>query len=1056
MSADLAWPKRDGVVATGSNSSEHDYTDQSSQSSHPPSVQHVQEWDPSAFLNPTMFSSDMVSPDTATPPQNAAHFQLEQSVHAPLHTAHVPQLVHQPGHFGQESYQDGYMQEQYAPPYDIYQSSQIGRASYESTHYRPPTQASDLSPSMAQLGLHQQDFLYSNSNPYPSQLQSNLHAQLPTQNHLYDFHQPNASDRASPLPRHSPFTGSPVSNPSFAAQQDHFSSVSGIDRRPSTADSIHSLHGEYPSELGYLPGATNGTNALGMAPSGVVPSALHPFNQRNAVSGTPYPHLGKDVNGGAARTFNPLAAPPPNTGYTSVHQQHIQGYPDAQTYSDQATGFIQPHALADGTAGTDANGAYPSNAGASPEVTQFIRPVLQQYMETRNRIGFGERTVIVMASKVAQKSYGQERRFLCPPPTAIMIGNSWWSETALGRNDRRAPRVTISISGESVPPESGVEWTSTTGKVVEQGEAPPEPSQFGPDDISAFQTGAKATQTYIGRAVGKQLFISDERQKKVEALVKIVAPGTEEEPERVIGIFPSKPIKVISKPSKKRQSAKNMELCINHGSTVSLFHRLRAQTVSTKYLCVSGSGFSFKGSDGALLPGVDNPHRGGGPSFVAKIGTWDPFIIYIVDVNKPQDPNTPLAPPLQPDYPTPPPNAIGVMHHGSNIPIYYNQTVVLQCLTSGVVSPVLIIRKVERDTTVVGGGLQEGAKGVPDHFCAPGEVCGDPVSQLHKIAFEVFDPSKGMPAPGSPGATGAFLSCVADKVNTYRPSEGRTWNNAEHMSSRSQSPAVPDSPGASSNGSLTDYFSSGSPADSGLDGIPPSSDGGRVNSRRGTKRSNTTSGPVLKGTSKARRRVNSVGSNGSGGGGYVSSSTRYGLSDQSMSSGALWSIDIGESAVWTIVGTEQIRYNFYVPPGMPGARASGVPIKPVTPFPNIVKYLPPDRAAENPAKHGGINRMLMNNGMKPDPRNASLVTIYGENFSKTDPPLLFFGAEPSPFVDVRCQEVLACLPPATSPSSNSESAQQLGLDAVPIAPQPIFIARADGVVYPSSVLFYGK
>jgi recombining binding protein (suppressor of hairless) len=284
----------------------------------------------------------------------------------------------------------------------------------------------------------------------------------------------------------------------------------------------------------------------------------------------------------------------------------------------------------------------------------------------------------------------------------------------------------------------------------------------------------------------------------------------------------------------------------------------------------------------------------------------DPFVIYIVDVTKPQGPDTVPPHPLQPDYPVPPPNAIGIMHHGTHIPIYYNQTVVLQCLTSGVVSPVLIIRKVERDTTVVGGGLQEGAKGVPDHFCAPGEVCGDPVSQLHKVAFEVFDATKGGPAPGSAGTTGAFLSCMVDKINTYRPSEGRQWNSSE-MSSRSQSPALPDSPAASSSGSVTDYFSSGSPVDSSsLDGhgLPASSDGGRVNTRRGTKRSNTTnSGPVIKGTSKARRRVNSVGSNGSGGGGYVSSSARYGLAEQSMSSGALWSIDIGESAVWTIVGT---------------------------------------------------------------------------------------------------------------------------------------------------------
>lgn len=962
------------------------------------------------------------------------------------------------------------MHETYGPSYDMYSAQDMSRQSFESGRFRASSlqQSSDLSPSMAQLGLHQ-DFLYNNgSAPFPSQQQQQQqqqqHPSLPQnlQGHHFDFRQSptiTPNDRASPHPRASPYTVSPVSNNSFAQLQD-FS-----DRRPSTADSVHSLRGEYPSATDF---SMNGTSLNGM-PS-VAPSAVHQFNQRNGSISTAsyHPHLAAAAQDPSSigMGYGPVLSQPSSSASASVPHQgsappafisQSQPYSNHQgsQFAPEQNLHVSPYAL-----GSDVAGSYEPN-GTAPEIAGYLRPVLHRYLETRNRIGFGERTVIVMASKVAQKSYGQERRFLCPPPTAIMIGNSWWTESTLGRDDRRAPRVTVSISGESVPPESSVEWTSTSGRPVEPGEVPPDMgSSHMQDDISAFENGvggkSSQQQTFIGRAVGKQLFISDDKQKKVEALVKIVAQGGEDEPERVIGIFPSKPIKVISKPSKKRQSAKNMELCINHGSTVSLFHRLRAQTVSTKYLCVSGSGYSFKGSDGAPLPGVEAAHRANTPSFVAKIGTWDPFVIYIVDVTKPQGPDVVPPPPAQPDYPAPPPNAIGITHHGSHIPIYYNQTVVLQCLTSGVVSPVLIIRKVERDTTVVGGGLQEGAKGVPDHFCSLGEVCGDPVSQLHKVAFEVYDPNKPAPAPGSTGATGAFLSCMGDKVNTYRPSDGRTWNYSE-MSSRSQSPAVPDSPGASSNGSLTDYFSNGSPVDSSsLDGhgLPPSSDGGRVNSRRGTKRANTTSGgPVMKGPSKARRRVNSVGSNGSGGG-YTSSSARYGIADQSMASGALWSIDIGESAVWTIVGTEQIRYNFYVPPNMPGARASGVPLKPVTPFPNIVKYLPPDRAAENPMKHGGVNRMLVNHGMKPDPRNASLVTIYGENFSKTDPPLLFFGTEPSTFVDVRCQEVLACLPPQVSGGRIDPQVKMEGGPTAP--PQPIFIARGDGVIYPSNVLFYGK
>lgn len=104
------------------------------------------------------------------------------------------------------------------------------------------------------------------------------------------------------------------------------------------------------------------------------------------------------------------------------------------------------------------------------------------------------------------------------------------------------PRVVVSISGEPAPQEGSIEWTGAAGKAF---------------DVNDPPTGT----TYIGRCVGKQLFISDvdEKKKKVEALVKIMAPASDDEPERIIGIFPSRPIKVISKPSKKRQSAKNLE-----------------------------------------------------------------------------------------------------------------------------------------------------------------------------------------------------------------------------------------------------------------------------------------------------------------------------------------------------------------------------------------------------------------------------------------------------------------------------------------------------------------
>jgi recombining binding protein suppressor of hairless len=274
----------------------------------------------------------------------------------------------------------------------------------------------------------------------------------------------------------------------------------------------------------------------------------------------------------------------------------------------------------------------------------------------------------------------------------------------------------------------------------------------------------------------------------------------------------------------------------------------------------------------------------------------DPFVMYIVDVNKPAGGiDGPPLPHPQPDYPSPPPNAIPYTN-GNQIPIYYNQTVVLQCLTSGVVSPVLIIRKVDHQTTVVGGGLQDGAKLIADHHCAPGEVCGDPVSQLHKIAFEVYDGSKASPEPGTPGLSGAFLSCMGEKVNTYRPVDGRLWNTNQNMGSNS--PALPGSPNSAAASSVKSEYLTADSAPASPTGTSDflSNDGGRV--KKPKRASSSTGGITKTGGMRGRRRPNSAGSG----------AVRRGSStDAGASSGALWQVDIGEASVWTIVGTGELK-----------------------------------------------------------------------------------------------------------------------------------------------------
>ncbi len=137
------------------------------------------------------------------------------------------------------------------------------------------------------------------------------------------------------------------------------------------------------------------------------------------------------------------------------------------------------------------------------------------------------------------------------------------------------------------------------------------------------------------------------------------------------------------------------------------------------------------------------------------------------------------------------------------------------------------------------------------------------------------------------------------------------------------------------------------------------------------------------------------------------------------------------------LNVDLVRYNFYVPPVLfdsqnsPQAGSYPIPSKPVTPFPSVVKYLPPDRASEAP-KHG-TRHMLA----KPCAQTSKLLTLYGENFSKSDPVSVFFGSEPSSFVEVRCSEVLGCLPPEHQTTKR----------------RPIILVRGDGVVFPSSVMY---
>nr|XP_056700852.1 recombining binding protein suppressor of hairless-like protein [Euleptes europaea] len=238
-----------------------------------------------------------------------------------------------------------------------------------------------------------------------------------------------------------------------------------------------------------------------------------------------------------------------------------------------------------------------------------------------------DRTVLILHAKVAQKSYGNEKRFFCPPPCVYLIGPGW----KLTQEELKAKDLTASSS--KVCGYMGLDSAGNSHMESQKlnFEEQPDSKEFG---------------------CAKTLYISDSDKRKHFRLVLKLFFGNGQE----IGTFHSKLIKVISKPSQKKQSLKNTELCISSGSKVSLFNRLRSQTVSTRYLSVEGG------------------------AFTASARQWAAFTLHLANECCSQ-PRSEF--PLREGY------------------IRYGSVVRLVCTTTGVALPPLIIRKVAKQSVLM-------------------------------------------------------------------------------------------------------------------------------------------------------------------------------------------------------------------------------------------------------------------------------------------------------------------------------------------------------------------
>jgi recombining binding protein (suppressor of hairless) len=155
---------------------------------------------------------------------------------------------------------------------------------------------------------------------------------------------------------------------------------------------------------------------------------------------------------------------------------------------------------------------------------------------------------------VAQKSYGSEKRFLCPPPIVHIQGPVW---------QMRSQQLSMAV-------------------VSEQGER----SFDQKTSLDNNMTGSFKFLHVTGTAKAKSFTLSLDIMDPPSATGE---GGGDNTSGRVWASFDSAPVTIISKPSKKTAKTRNISSCILAGGPVSLFNRINSQTVRTKYMTIDSA-----------------------------------------------------------------------------------------------------------------------------------------------------------------------------------------------------------------------------------------------------------------------------------------------------------------------------------------------------------------------------------------------------------------------------------------------------------------------------------
>ncbi|KAI8872213.1 hypothetical protein GQ42DRAFT_177329 [Ramicandelaber brevisporus] len=656
----------------------------------------------------------------------------------------------------------------------------------------------------------------------------------------------------------------PVSTAAQQLQQSNTSSLAAMNNE----------YTQHQSSLSLATAATNSITNSALLRNATTAAATSSIHHRRVMSAFVSPHnimTGVDVkpiinhDSDDADILNSTAGNINRNNNVNISNVNINGNINNMLYTSMPVTPLQPLG-----ASISNNGYTSSPLATDAMVTNAIQnnvnvlPLGSGISQPLNVINCGNtseaskeyKLLLIMTPKVGQKSYGTEKRFVTPSPTVYIIGNNFGgpvnhavSNTLVStnnilndNNDRRAsnhhplnalggqhslplvdtgfdlPRVTFAIANDqqlSAVTQVKMDFQiPITDRIKSIASKYIEMSSSMPAGVNTSASAAGLPSIPVtGRCMARQLFINDvdEKKKSVDLIVKL-----QDGFDNVLGTFKSAPIKVISKPAKRKTGTRAGpdSQTLTHGSCIALFNRLRSQTVSTKYLGTNASFTSIATrpthftdpSDPAGSDSIVNDPSNVSPSFVVRTGWWDTFVIWLINpdgslkyppypTNSSQSqseqhqqqqqqqqsaqpfrppppayngpacavPGAPLCGPYcastpgrsrqsnQNGYPMCPQN----VGNGPSPAIHYNDRVVLQCVSTGMVSPPMLLRRIDHANMAVGGALTSrqgtlsrastpinetsvasGNGNRPDYY---DEEIGDPVQQLNKVALEMDD-----------------------------------------------------------------------------------------------------------------------------------------------------------------------------------------------------------------------------------------------------------------------------------------------------------------------------